>query len=709
MVCNILTLLILGVESVERKKYIRKYQEILNNRLCLEISLIRLVHLGLPRSGKTLTQLRLFNMIVDMLTDGIKNQPSTGVAKTYQVIIGLIESQKWSISKNLEEEMGILNELLPHAADPTKSTGDPSRITFSYSSQSGAGQSIPSVQSSSNENPSRGSLTKENIEELYDIFQEARSTQNWDKAIHRLENTIILLNSDTGGQAALLEMLGPLVLGPSLYLVYHRLTDQLDKEYDIWATNDEGVSTEPEESTITVEDFLFQALATISCFSHTKDEQCPEGLNKEALKKCHGLSRRSKAMLVGTFQDEFDKNGGDLKDRDLLLQNKFRGLVEYGSEEQLILPVNNKSGGKADINKLRSALEKAIKRCSGKIKIPASWLMLSLCIRKEGVPTMKLSDCEVLAGKLGIDHDELQIALWFFHHMMGIHFFYKEVKELEDVVICDVKVIFDSITNLVKNSFSFDSAGKAVADHFKETAQFSQDSLDIASSGQTDSLLPLPKLVKLLEYLNILTTLTSSVKKASHGHDKDRIYFMPCLLRSAKASELQVHHGSSDPASLMIQFECVYVPLGVFSATITNIISQKLEDWELCSKKKRNKVQFRIGKGADRLTLISHPKFIEIAFVQSNSCSRSLMEALCSRVRSVMKSTLETVTNQMNYDFNMQYDYAFACPLHPGEDHRCTLANESHDVMKCSRDEEIVFHELSWKHKVWFNGMYLYS
>ncbi len=62
---------------------------------------------------------------------------------------------------------------------------------------------------------------------------------------------------------------------------------------------------------------------------------------------------------------------------------------------------------------------------------------------------MKLSDCEVLAGELGIDRDELQIALWFFHHVMGIHLYYKEVKELEDVVICDVKVIFDSITNLV--------------------------------------------------------------------------------------------------------------------------------------------------------------------------------------------------------------------------------------------------------------------
>ncbi len=144
--------------------------------------------------------------------------------------------------------------------------------------------------------------------------------------------------------------------------------------------------------------------------------------------------------------------------------------MEYGSDEQLVLAVNNESGGKADVDKLRSSLEMVI-RCFGKIKIPASWLMLSLCIRFEGVPTLKLNECEVLAGELEIDRD------WFFHHMMGIHLYYKEVKELEDVVICDVNVIFNSITNLVKNSFSFNNAGKHVADHFKETAQFSQESL----------------------------------------------------------------------------------------------------------------------------------------------------------------------------------------------------------------------------------------
>ncbi len=159
----------------------------------------------------------------------------------------------------------------------------------------------------------------------------------------------------------------------------------------------------------------------------------------------------------------------------------------------------------------------------------------------------------------------------------------------------------------------------------------------------------------------------------------------------------------------MIQFDRVYVPLGVFSATITNIISQKLDNWNLCDERKKNKVRFRIGKGADIVTLISHPKFIKIVLLQSESCDGSLTPALCSRVRSVMDSTLKTVARRMNYDFNMQYHYVFACPLHPGEDHRCTLDNESDKVMKCTREEISKFPSLSWKHKVWFNGMYTHN
>ena len=184
---------------------------------------------------------------------------------------------------------------------------------------------------------------------------------------------------------------------------------------------------------------------------------------------------------------------------------------------------------------------------------------------------------------------------------------------------------------------------------------------------------------------------------------------MPCLLGSAKASELHVPHGYFDPASLMIQFDRVYVPLGVFSATITNIISQKLDNWELCNERKKNKVQFRVGKGAYIVTLISHPKFIEIILVKSKFWSIPSTPSLFSHVRSVIESTLETVTKRMNYDFNMQYHYAFACPLHPGEDHRCTLANKSDNVVKCSHEKKSEFPDLSWKHKVWFDGMYIHT
>ena len=51
----------------------------------------------------------------------------------------------------------------------------------------------------------------------------------------------------------------------------------------------------------------------------------------------------------------------------------------------------------------------------------------------------------------------------------------------------------------------------------------------------------------------------------------------------------------------MLHFECGYVPLGVFPAMITKIISQKLKDWDLNTEslRRKNKIEFRVGKNND--------------------------------------------------------------------------------------------------------------
>ena len=134
---------------------------------------------------------------------------------------------------------------------------------------------------------------------------------------------------------------------------------------------------------------------------------------------------------------------------------------------------------------------------------------------------MSLEDCERLARKVRIGSFELQHALQFLHHRVGVLLYYPELEALKGTVICDIQVLYDSATNLIKNVFTFERVGQRASAKFREKAQFSLSDIRKATSEYTDANIPLPKLVQLLEYLGVLTIIPSSAKEPT--------YFMAAL------------------------------------------------------------------------------------------------------------------------------------------------------------------------------------
>ncbi len=119
----------------------KEYRRILKEKLSLRVKLIRLIHLGLPRSGKTTSQRRLFEEIVDMISANKgQSEPSTGMAEVYQVIVGLIEGGRWSITRDHQKEAGLLNKLFSYA-DKGAASCDPD-IDFNASNEKGASPSM---------------------------------------------------------------------------------------------------------------------------------------------------------------------------------------------------------------------------------------------------------------------------------------------------------------------------------------------------------------------------------------------------------------------------------------------------------------------------------------------------------------------------------------------------------------------------------------
>ena len=315
---------------------------------------------------------------------------------------------------------------------------------------------------------------------------------------------------------------------------------------------------------------------------------------------------------------------------------------------------------------------------------------------------MSLEECERLAGKVGISPSELQDALNFLHDH-GLLLYYPEIEALKKIVICDIQVVFDSTSSLIMDTFTFDK-DVPLYDKFKEKGQFSLQELKKAAGDETYGPFTLSSLIELLKHLNVLTPFQRAALEQSASPAAEQSlsqeYFMPCVLESARASDLEVRVSSSDPAPLMVRYDCGYMPTGVFPAMITHLVSTQ-GGWRMFEKGiRKNKVQFHVGQYWDKVTLVLHTRHFEIVISQTRQSKSP--SALCSHVRGVIQSTLSTVTSHMNHHFNMSYKYGFECPAHPGKEHLCLLADETATILECPQGESIPLGEDERK-IIWFS------
>ena len=184
------------------------------------------------------------------------------------------------------------------------------------------------------------------------------------------------------------------------------------------------MSTEEEDSVITLEEVLFQALASIACMKNSyetdKTSEDSEKGDDDIQPACI-----SKAFFVGTFKDKISEEEFKVKDMNLrrkIEQTEFysKRIVEYASDEHLMLPLDNMTGGQEEVDMMKETFKAAIMNNFEKVRIPATWLMLSINLRHTEKRTMSLAVCQEMAGKVGITATKLRNVLWFLHYRVGI-------------------------------------------------------------------------------------------------------------------------------------------------------------------------------------------------------------------------------------------------------------------------------------------------
>ena len=422
---------------------------------------------------------------------------------------------------------------------------------------------------------------------------------------------------------------------------------------------------------------------------------------------------KSKAIIVGTHGDLVSEE--EIKAFDTDLQRKIRatdffgdGLIQFASKDRLVLAVNNKCGGVAEVRKIQKVLEDQMKHSFKKLTIPVSWLIFSVCLRKKAIRFTSLQSCLDLAKQLNIPPDEAKLAIWFLHHQAGLLMHFPDLPELCDSVICDLQIVYDSVTQLIVNTYKCGNVHQAASERFQQTGQFSLQDIREAIVDTSGDYIPLEKLIELLKHLNIIAQVAQTVSDSSAVKSRV-VYFMPCVLPNAPSAELKVSHKSSSskilPFPLMIRFKCGFVPTGVFTAMMANLASQQSLNM-IVNGIRKNRVEFHFGKAFDTVTLICKAKHYEIHISRRPTAKTSAHE-VCTAVRDLIQCTLENVASRFNYTFSLSYQLAFECtlPTHEGGDHLCVVksGDTCPDVMACLHDpKNIVPVDMEPQHLVWF-------
>ena len=718
------------------------YHHFIKSKESLDLLFLKFLFLGPPRLGKTTACRRLMGEIVDLQTAGEaeKAQPSTGTVESGSVIVrsvsnttAIVTQSEWSAVKSLKDEARMVFHNLvdaiekkssasPKASKPgvvktqrvsMKTVGEstsshPTSPSFADARRIGQ-QIVPALSSSSH----RGVATfQQDTPEVIAMFEEAMGSQYWKDVKHMFK--AYLRMEDTGGQPELMDMLPALTIGPGLYLLFINLQHNLDHHYKLTYCNKSGASTPSVESIYSVKEMLLSSLSSISCSNASsiksgldKKENTIDGLS-DILK-----SSKSVAYIVGTHKDKVsDEHIKNLSEelQKLIESTEFCDFVEFFSEDELVVTMDNMSGGTEEVKKIQELLEKCMTRCFRELRIPAVWLLFSLILRKKKERTATLEDCMHLSQSLNMTSYETEVALWFLHHHAGVMMYFPNIPELMNLVILDIQVVYDSVTILILRAMSFDEVGRKDAQMFKKTGKFMLNRIVAVTSKISSDYIPIHKLVALLEFLHILARISDhqhdQTPSLSSSIEQEVTYIMPCVLNTATMKELDsISKKPHEVCAIMVRFKCGFVPIGIFPAMMACLITNKsfvvILDGIL-----KNVVQFRYGVCRTLVTILSRSMYYELIVSEFISAKLTSHEE-CAAIRKEIEATFEVISDRVNYGSFMDYQFAFECPLHSenSRDHLCVLnrAEGTPVMMDCLLNPgKLEPVELSDLHKLWF-------
>ena len=495
------------------------------------------------------------------------------------------------------------------------------------------------------------------------------------KAIYTVRETLSQILSgihhhvtfDTDVDQKLLDKIGELASVEPVVTLVGTFKDKLEEKVKIAVLQEKLFAEFPEISESETKKAIEHAV-TSSADGHTSD-QPTKMVNTKLLSRIHQL----------LASESFQKQVKDSLDLELVEKNKalvtvtshFEDLLFHPAEDQQFIALDNFSGAEADLDPLREHLQKMFNSFfkGAKLRIRPPQLLLGVVLRKE-YDIVSMEDCIHIGRALSMTEEEVKFSVWYLDRWVGALIYHPEIEDKDDwfkkYIICSPQVIFDSISTLiVETLFAFNcqernssSLGFKLAEkkNWTEKGQFSLDTVRRCHSEENKKkvkegkLIPVDKLVIFLEHSNLLSSITTT-KKQGRRETEEVMCFIPAILECASPDELTRSSppDADTPSPIKVTFQTGYVPVGVFCAMISRLVSKGRKGilgmrWELVeSGVKRNLVSFRIDDANHIVTLVAHVDCYEIRVFRKDKSIR--LHDLCSYVLSTMLYTMKEINS----------------------------------------------------------------
>ena len=491
---------------------------------------------------------------------------------------------------------------------------------------------------------------------------------------------------DTGGQPEFHEILPALVFGPVIVMVVFKLTQDLREHYTIEYVSPEGRKSSPYVTSLTHEEVIFRSLGSITSL---RNSTAGWGLEKSSIED----QSTSSAFFVATHKDLVnDDRVAEINDE---LKKKINShllnsnIVQFSGfkADSCIFPLDTREG---EIDKLRTAVSDVMKRQFFQCPLQVSWYMFSLKLQESKKKHFLFDACFKLAESCGIaDKDEFKKALWFLHYRVGIIMHYPTVKGLENVIFTDLQFVFDRITKLIINCFTNNEEirNASVVHNFQNNGTFTISALDKLCARDKGDPLTFDRLVALLEHLYIVAPT------------ENQEYFMPCALKPTPINSTIDNQRNDEISSLLITFECGYVPVGVFCCLIVYLLSSSM--WTLVTKRAhyRNKITFFIGKYYDNVIFLCHPTYLEVQ-VQPQYKLHDQCDDIVGNIFETVNTGLLKIMESLRYSYEIKF--GILCnPCSFSAPHPAIISNKSVRIAYCEFTDKAM--KLDNCHLLWYD------